>query len=250
MWQGYYDAIFRTLFIPFLFYMTSFILYSSWLGVNPSRELDLHYIGELTCLVIFGKTFVTFLILELIQLKEDPVSYFTDFWNIIDCVSLVSCATYVGCLITNSLELEDLNLIGALAVMLLWVKLFYWMRLFRTFSAFVRVISEIVVDIKVFFAMLLLCLMAFANIIIVLNLNRTASGNPEIVDPIIGFFPLDALLHAYLTGLGEYGFDNYSEQNMVFTWIVFIIATLIIQIIFFNMLIAIMSESFMRITAV
>ena len=66
MWYGYYEAIYSSLFIPFLFYFFSFLAFATMLGENPSKELDLHYVLELACLVIFGKTFVTFLLLEVV----------------------------------------------------------------------------------------------------------------------------------------------------------------------------------------
>lgn len=73
-------------------------------------------------------------------------------------------------------------------------------------------------------------LFAFANIIIVLQLNR--DGSDEEVAPIYdGFtaYPLfDAFIHAYLTGLGDFNKDNYSEMNNVIMWIFFLIATVIV----------------------
>jgi hypothetical protein len=45
--------------------------------------------------VLFGKTFFTFLILEMIQIKSNGLSYFTDTWNLIDLFSLFLNVTYV-----------------------------------------------------------------------------------------------------------------------------------------------------------
>lgn len=44
--------------------------------------------------------------------------------------------------------------------------------------------------------------------------------------------------------------DTYSEENAAIMWVMFILATIIVQLIFMNMLIAIMSNSFARITAI
>ena len=134
--------------------------------------------------------------------------------------------------------------------MLLWVKLFYWLRLFNNFSAFIRIISEIVKDIRVFSVMLALCLAAFANVIIVLNNNREINDQTPIFDSYVGWGPVDALIHAYLTGLGDFNKDNYSEGNAITVWIFFLCATVLVQLVFMNMLIAIMGESFGRITAI
>jgi hypothetical protein len=53
-----------------------------------------------------------------------------------------------------------------------------------------------------------------------------------------------------LTGLGDFSKDYYSEEDKVVVWTFFLLATLIIQLIFMNMLIAIMGESFGRIICI
>ena len=65
--------------------------------------------------------------------------------------------------------------------------------------------------------MFFLCLAAFANCLMILQNNRAncdASVDPTcapaIFDSYIGIGPIDALIHAYLTGLGDFNKDNYS----------------------------------------
>jgi len=52
--------------MPFIFYFVSFILYTGYFSHHEETELSLNFILEICTLVIFGKTFVTFLILEMI----------------------------------------------------------------------------------------------------------------------------------------------------------------------------------------
>ena len=139
---------------------------------------------------------------------------------------------------------------GSIAVFMMWFKLFYWMRLFKPFSAFIRMITEIIKDIQVFLVMLIIALGAFANIIFILNLNRIDSGSAPLYEDLIGFPPLDAMIHAYLMGLGDFNKDSYSEEDSKVVWIMFIFATIIVALIFMNLLIAIMGESFSRITGI
>jgi hypothetical protein len=250
MWKGYYAAIYSTLFIPFFMYFVSFNLYATIFAKNTSNTVSIYYFFEMACLVIFGKNFITFFMLEIIQFKEDPAGYFTDFWNLLDLVSLLSCAAFIFFEFFGTMSPTALNVLGSFAVVLLWVKLFYWLRLFKDFSAFIRIISEIVKDIRVFSVMLALCLAAFANCIIVLNNNREINDQTPIFDSYVGWGPADALIHAYLTGLGDFNKDNYSEGNSIVVWIFFLSATVLVQLVFMNMLIAIMGESFGRITAI
>jgi len=104
----------------------------------------------------------------MIQIKNRGISYFLDVWNMIDIGSLCLNAVYVFGEITNSIDHEQLQVIGSIAIFMMWFKLFYWMRLFKPFSAFIRMITEIIKDIQVFLVMLVIALGAFANIIFIL----------------------------------------------------------------------------------
>jgi hypothetical protein len=174
----------------------------------------------------------------------------------VDMLSLFMNAFYVYCEITNFISHQDLQLVASCATLLLWFKLFYWMRLFKPFSAFIRMISEIISDIQVFMVMLIIALASFANVIFILNLNRLENGCGDgndcgpIYEDLVGVPPVDALIHSYLTGLGEFGKDNYSMENSWTVWVMFILATLIVQLVFMNLLIAIMGDSFSRINEI
>ena len=97
-------------------------------------------------------------------------------------MSLITCFFYIFFELTENKFMEtstnsfNIAILGSIAVLMLWMKLFYWLRLFKPFSAFIRIISEIGKDIKIFTAMLLLCLAAFANCLMVLNDNRILNG--------------------------------------------------------------------------
>ena len=62
--------------------------------------------------------------------------------------------------------------------------------------------------------------------------------------------PFDAMIHAYLTGLGDFNKDNYSEANSVTVWIFFLGATIIVQLVFMNLLIAMMGDAYGEIMAI
>jgi len=52
--------------MPFMVYFVSFVLYSGYFAKNESDELSIWFVAEIVCIVLFGKTFFTFLILEMI----------------------------------------------------------------------------------------------------------------------------------------------------------------------------------------
>lgn len=48
--------------------------------------------------------------------------------------------------------------------------------------------------------------------------------------------------------MGEYATDTFSLADNALCWIIFLIATVVLQLIFMNMLIAIMGETFGRVS--
>lgn len=250
MWQGFYKAIFWQLFIPYCLYFGCFILYATAFSeVDGDAAFNTMDALKWICLAIWARYFLTFIWLEVKQFSEDPCSYLTDFWNVLDLTSLCLCLAYVVLELVSGNVGNNVNVLGSFACLLLWVKLFYWMRLFKPFSAFIRIITEIIFDIRVFSVMLFLCLAAFANVLMILDNNRELEEEKSI-EPFTGFILFDALVHAYLTGLGDFAKDNYAISDPVVVWIMFLLATFLVMLVFMNMLIAIMGETFGRITAI
>ena len=70
-------------------------------------------------------------------------------------------------------------------------------------------------------------------------------------EPVYGIPWIDAFVRSYLIGLGEFGLDNFNAGNDTFlVWTFFILATLVTQLIFMNLLIAIMGDTFDRVQEV
>jgi len=216
--------------------------------VDGDGEITTADVFKWIFLAIWAKYFITFIWLEVVQFKEDPCSYLTDFWNVLDLTSLCLCLGFVVLELMAG-NIGKVNVLGSFACLLLWVKLFYWMRVFKPFSAFIRIITEIIFDIRVFMIMLVLCLAAFANVLIILDNNRE-SDDEKSIESLTGFIFFDALVHAYLTGLGDFSKDNYAISDPVVVWIMFLLATFLVMLVFMNMLIAMMGETFGRITAI
>lgn len=58
------------------------------------------------------------------------------------------------------------------------------------------------------------------------------------------------IMNVYLLVFGEFTFDNFeSEKNQTGRWFVFIIATILLQLIMLNLLIAIMSDTYEKVMA-
>ena len=106
------------------------------------------------------------------------IGYFLDYWNYIDFGAIVLNVIFIFMLNVNCvLKHNDyyakntIRLIAALGSFILWVKLFYWMRLFKATAYFITLITQTIIDIKVFMVMLTILLMAFATFFSIINKN-------------------------------------------------------------------------------
>ena len=161
-------------------------------------------------------------------------------------------------MVTNNIwkyvELEPTALYGmaCVAQLIMWFKLGYWFRLFSATSFYVRLITETVADISTFMIMLSTCIFAFANCLYILNLWRLEQPEPApLFDEALDSDVLNALLNQYMLALGEFQTENFSDQpNSGLVWVLFIAATFITQITILNMLIAIMGDTFGKVTEV
>ena len=109
-----------------------------------------------------------------------------DYWNYIDGVGLLMNGFLMVMLNVNCMtesnywfHKHNVRMIGALGSFLLWVKLFYWMRLFQETAYFITLIRNVIQDIKVFMVMLIIMLIAFSSFFKILNKNTKGFLDPE-----------------------------------------------------------------------
>jgi len=69
------------------------------------------------------------------------------------------------------LDICTIRTIGGFGVFFMWIKVFYWMRLFPSLAYYVNLIKQTVVDVQSFLLMCIIILSAFANFFYVLNNN-------------------------------------------------------------------------------
>jgi len=75
-------------------------------------------------------------------------------------------------------DVETIRVISALSSFIMWVKCFYWMRLFEKFAHFITLITQTIVDMSTFMFMLMLCIFAFTNFIVIINNNSSGANDP------------------------------------------------------------------------
>lgn len=94
------------------------------------------------------------------------------------------------------------------------------------------------------------CVSSFASALLILDHNQALVNNEysEFTDSKFDTKLFDSLMTQYLLGLGEFETDAYSSNKYaVYLWLMFLIATILTQIILFNALIAILGDTYARI---
>lgn len=148
---------------------------------------------------------ITFAAIESIQLDVAGWSeYWSDTWNWIDWIAYVLLGSVIALNIVNVDPLL-LRKIGIIVVIFFWIKLFYWMRIFKNTAGFIRMLGEIVKDSVAFTYMLCICIGMFSNGYLLMNYTRQMNDLTPIVPESFGITPIvDSFVAAYMLGLGEF----------------------------------------------
>ena len=137
---------------------------------------------------------------------------------------------------------------GALCCWFMWIKVFYWMRIFRNFAYFITIITATIGDSGSFMVMLCIIIFAFANMFFIIQ-NNTLREDYHYVNSFLGIGWLDSIIAMYLMSLGEFDYDGYgSGPDKYVAWSFFILGTYLSLIVFMNVLIAIMGDSYARVS--
>ena len=128
------------------------------------------------------------------------------------------------------------------------LKFFDWLRIFDRTGFFVELIVRTIVDVYPFMILIFIALLTSGIPIMLLSLSRDSEANSA------SFFSMFAqtLLQQYLISLGEFPLDDWDKQGDSWLWMImlyFFLSTFFVQITMFNMLIAIMTETFEKVHA-
>ena len=123
---------------------------------------------------------------------------YLDFINFVDLLTaaLNLWLVYETLAETEAYGVTDRKMIRnwtALAVFSMWIKSFYWMNLFSSYSYYVRLIKATIYDIRFFLSILMVLLMAFGNALMILNEGRYQEN--KIVQEFFSNTFFDALMN-------------------------------------------------------
>lgn len=173
--------------------------------------------------------------------KEDTkIDYFKEVWSYVD---LAPPVLNIALIISFHLDMSvtrtstfEVVLQGTCSFSM-WLKTLYFLRIFSSFSYLIRMIIMVVADMGPFLTVLLFAMIAFADAFYAIS---KASGAPDIPN-----FTM-SVIYIYNMCLGAYE-NDYGDLAPTFGYILFIACTLFNMIVMFNLLIAIISETFAKV---
>lgn len=158
--------------------------------------------------------------------------------------------------------------LASFTVICIWYNVFYWARLVKRFLIFVELLKLVFDDIKGFLGLFFLILLLFANAFYIIDLqNVEARWKPELGWPepdLHECLPsdgkvvkdimwsksqiLNTVYYSYMVSIGENELQNYENTKYPeLTYTLFMIASLVLQVVFLNLIIAILTDSYNKV---
>ncbi|CAI2365026.1 unnamed protein product [Moneuplotes crassus] len=240
-WGYYWTYIMIYLFMPYLAYLSLFVLYSTYFHKKKIDNEDGAWEGfgianslSLVFLILFILYFSYY---EIRQMIFHKFAYFKSFWNMVDLVSiLLNSVVCYGDIF--ELDNQDLNVLMGWAVLVMWLKLFYFGRIFERTAALIRMIVEITYGMANFLIIFLIAIAGFGNCFMIMARNY---GTEEM---FTGQTFWRAFIYSYRQAMGDFDTDAYEDDDKYYLFFIWFLNTMITLIIILNLLIAIMGDAF------
>lgn len=212
----------------------------------------------INCLLVVAQLLQFFFFsIEMRQFLKGPIAYLTDYSNWLDMCSQFTSLSYFivfqYSVFTDNLavQVSTFRVWGGLACMLLWIRMFQWMRLFKETAHFITLLSRVLADMKTFDVMWLIVMAAFGNFYYTLNNNSPMTNENHYVGNYTYFPIVDAIIQMYLFSLGELDIEAQRDggPNHITSFILFVLSTFVLCVIFLNLIIAIIEETYLDVNA-
>jgi len=131
--------------------------------------------------------------------------------------------------------------IFSVAVFFMWLKLLYFLRIFEDTGYLIRMIIEVVADMRFFLLILFVAQIAFGNAMLMIALT-----NPDGEKQFVTSWT-DSWIFSYLIGLGDWDTGNFDGNASTAVWIFFLLNTVFSTVVMLNLLIAIISDTYARV---
>ena len=228
--------------LPYIFYFAVFIVYVTYVHKNKVQNGENYTqpygIAQIICIIICLLSIIYQGFYEAKQIWYNRLYYFMSFWNLVDLISLL--LNFTVC-ISDLAGIEDVRFVplSAVAVLFMYLKLFYFGRIFIMTAAMVRMVIAIIYDMRYFLMVFLLACAGFGNCFFILAKNDTSNGI------FTGDTYFKAFLYSYRQALGAFdvsAYDAVADKHLLY--FIWFFNTLILFIILLNMIVAVMGDTF------
>ncbi|CDW75983.1 UNKNOWN [Stylonychia lemnae] len=242
-WRYFKKSYIQYKLTPFALYFILLLIFSSVNYVsNVNENLNDRYserwdishdvIGALILALAFY-----FILLEIFKIVKKNVN----FSNLLDWAFHSSVAILVIMKYLNVSE-TTFRIFAVFVIIQAYQQLFFHLRVFDSTAVLITMVYYIVQEMLVFSAIFLISILCFANCFYVVQGLQEPN---EDVTPLVGNFIM-SFLYTYAGALGNFSTDNFDSlgQNSWILWFLFYISSFIITIVFLNLLIAIMGDTY------
>ena len=149
------------------------------------------------------------------NLLEALIFYFADVWNIVDLTSYSFNIVGVAIRLLNEKDTNFSKIAFAVSSVLMWLKLLYYMRAFKSTGPLVSMILQILLESRYFLLILCISLCGFAQAFLVMGLYETVGS---------------ALLQVFVMMLGDFSLEFQDTSNESITTCFFILFMVIVTV--------------------
>ncbi|CDW71666.1 wd-40 repeat protein [Stylonychia lemnae] len=236
------EYLIKKLFIPFCFFHISFVIFMNFIYDN---RFNSGYDQVYYPLLILNALFASYFLLNELKQLQSGSDYFTDLWNYIDIIPPIGIYVFVVSAVLNDYGIqygEDLERsIQSIVTFFMWFKFLYFLRIYKRTGYLIRMIFEVISDMRYFFIVLLITIVAFGD-----SFLKIANANQDTEKRFTTGF-IDSIIFTYKMILGDFETDKFGDVAVSLAMTLFLLCTIFNMIVMLNLLIAIISESFARV---
>lgn len=107
---------------------------------------------------------------EILEWMRDGLDYLKDPWNYLDLSITIMTQVYqyefLTDIVTQSevFKVTKIRTNGGIVLFLLWIKMFYWLRLFGSTASFIKLIIDTIYDLRQFFILIVVIMASFISL--------------------------------------------------------------------------------------
>jgi hypothetical protein len=259
--QDYTWQMCSYLVVPSVAYMLLLLNYFIYHVTGPRQEKNL-FLNPDDPKATVNRVMITLiqiylLLVECTQVYVQKQEYFSDYWNLSQITLIFLCQFVVIEHSTKSFGVDEDMLIQITTLLtgLLWIAFYYMWRLIPNFAFYVSMLTQTAIDLKIFLFFYVMIIITFATVqMIMYNAVNTSEfygteyNYRNVFKSYTDYPLLDSFVSMWSLGLGDFDIELYAYMESDLLFLFFLIASFITNVVFLNMMIAIMGDTFEKMT--